>query len=240
MVTQQYKRAVGTFSSRNEAEAALNGLRESGFSMDKVSLLAKDADRNEAISGVDVRDRDELKRNRTEAERGNTEAQEGAGIGAVTGTALGGIGGLLVGLEALVIPGVGPFLAGGTIAATLAGAGIGAAGGAIVGALTGLGIPEEDAKAYDKRISQGDYLVILEGTQAQIERAGNVLRNRGIHEWKVYNAAGGSDSQPSVGSATVNRDTQRYVDRTTTDRDVIDTTTGDPEVKIVDRREEIR
>ncbi|OWY65061.1 signal transduction histidine kinase LytS [cyanobacterium TDX16] len=241
MVTPQYKRAVGAFSSKSEAEAALNGLRESGFSMERVSVLAKDTDRNEAISGVDVQNRDKLKRDRTQAEdRGNTEAQEGAGIGAVTGTALGGIGGLLVGLEALVIPGVGPFLAGGTIAATLAGAGIGAAGGAIVGALTGLGIPEEDAKAYDERISHGEYLVILEGTQAEIDRAGYVLRNRGIHEWKVYNASGGYDRQPGVSSTTVNRNTQKYVDRTTTDRDVIDTTTGDPEVEIVDRREEIR
>lgn len=199
MVTPQYKRAVGTFSSKSEAEAALNGLRESGFSMERVSVLAKDTDRNEAISGVDVQNRDKLKRDRTQAEdRGNTEAQEGAGIGAVTGTALGGIGGLLVGLEALVIPGVGPFLAGGTIAATLAGAGIGAAGGAIVGALTGLGIPEEEAKAYDERISHGEYLVILEGTQAEIDRAGYVLRNRGIHEWKVYNASEGYDRQSLV------------------------------------------
>lgn len=235
MVTQQYKRAVGTFSSTREAEAALNGLRESGFSTDKVSVLAKDTDRNEEISGVDVQDRDRLKRNRTEAERGNTEAQEGAGIGAVTGTALGGIGGLLVGLEALVIPGVGPFLAGGTLAATLAGAGIGAAGGAIVGALTGLGIPEEDAKAYNERISQGEYLAILEGTQAEIEQAGYILRNRGIREWKVYNASGGYDSKPGVGSATVNRDPHKYVDTTTTDRDL-----DRLEVEIVDRREEIR
>jgi len=113
-------------------------------------------------------------------------------------------------------------------------------GGAIVGALTGLAIPEEDTKAYDERISPREYLVILEGTQAEIEQAGYILRNRGIHEWKVYNAAEGYDSKSGVSSTTVNRDTQKYVDRTITDRDVIDTTTGDPEVEIVDRREEIR
>lgn len=114
MVNQQNKRAVGTFSSRREAETAFNGLRESGFSMDKTSVLAKGTGRNEEIAGVSIQNRDELETNRTEAkERVSTEAQEGAGIGAVTGTALGGIGGLLVGLETLVILGIGPFLAGG-------------------------------------------------------------------------------------------------------------------------------
>lgn len=130
MAFGQQKRAVGTFSTRQEAEDALNTLRDSGFPMDKVSVLAKDADRGDKIGGAEVTD------------RGSNEAPEGAGIGAVAGTALGGVGGLLVGLEALVIPGVGPFLAAGTIATTLAGAGIGAAAGSIVGGLTGLGIPE--------------------------------------------------------------------------------------------------
>lgn len=136
MATGQYKRAVGVFRSRREAENALNALRDSGFSTDRISVLAKDADRNEEIAGVDMQDRNQMK------DRGDNESPEGAGIGAVTGTAL---------------------------------AGIGAAAGAIVGALTGLGIPEEDAKAYDKRISQGDYLVMIEGTPSEIDRAGSLL-----------------------------------------------------------------
>lgn len=84
--------------------------------MDRVSILAQNTDSNE-IAGAQVKD------------RGDDESTKGAGIGAVTGSVLGGIGGLLVGLEALIIPGVGPFLAAGTIATTLAGASIGAASG---------------------------------------------------------------------------------------------------------------
>jgi hypothetical protein len=230
MVLQQFKRAVGTFSSRTEAETALTELRSSGFAMDKISVLAKDTNRNEKVAGVGVTDRDEIK------DRGDNEAQEGAGIGATAGTVLGGVGGLLVGLEALVIPGVGPFLAAGTIATTLAGAGIGAAAGAIVGALTGLGIPEEDAKAYDQRISQGDYLVILEGTEAEIDRAGSILRNRGVRQWNVYNISDNRSSASGVAPKAIN---QPAVDRSvanTSDR----YTTDDPEVKIIDRRDENR
>lgn len=53
-----------------------------------------------------------------------------------------------------------------------------------------MGIPEEDARAYNEQISHGESLVILEGTKAEIELAGYVLRNQGIHESKVYEASG--------------------------------------------------
>ncbi|MBD2307721.1 signal transduction histidine kinase LytS [Chroococcidiopsis sp. FACHB-1243] len=240
MVTQQYKRAVGVFRSREQAEDALNALRNSGFSMNRVSVLAKDTSRNEEIAGVDVQNRNEFRDSNRAEDRGDNESQEGAGVGAVTGTALGGIGGLLVGLEALVIPGVGPFLAGGTIATTLAGAGIGAAAGAIVGALTGLGIPEEDAKAYNEQVSQGDYLVMLEGTDEEINRAGSILSDRGIHDWNIYNMSG-DRYDSGVATTDVNRETQRYT--ASTDRNVVDPTTtsnSDADVVIVDRREESR
>ena len=221
MVAQQRQRAVGTFPNRQAAEAALQELKTSGFSMDKVSVLAKDADRNEQIGGAEVKD------------RGDNESQEGAGIGAVTGTALGGVGGLLVGLEALVIPGVGPFLAAGTIATTLAGAGIGAAAGSIVGALTGLGIPEEEAQAYNEQVSQGGYLVIVEGSAAEVDRAGSILSSRGIQGWKIY-----GDSSAEYGSSPTADATPTVDPATTTNVDRGATTSGSGEVEIVDRRDQ--
>ena len=217
MALQQYKRAVGVFPSRRDAEQALSQLRKSGFSMESVSILAQNIDQGDQIAGAEVRD------------RGDTEAQEGAGIGAVTGTVLGGFGGLLVGLEALVIPGVGPFLAAGTIATTLAGAGMGAAGGAIVGALTGAGIPEEDAQAYNKEVSQGKYLVILEGYQDSIERADSILKQHGIRNWKVYDVSDNHVDKSNM-QVGMNRDSERYNNK----RD--DETTVD----IIDKRGESR
>ncbi|KZL49273.1 general stress protein [Nodularia spumigena] len=211
MVSRRYKRAIGTFPNRQQAEAALNELRDSGFPMDSVSILAKDTG-GEQIAGTAVTD------------RGDTEGQEGAGIGATTGTVLGGLGGLLVGLEALVIPGVGPFLAGGTIATTLAGAGLGAAAGGIVGALTGLGIPEEEAKAYSERVSRGDYLVILDAPEDEINRAAALLMSQGIREWRVHDISGSPSSASDVAP------TQSSTQRTTTE----------PGVDVVDQRDRIR
>ncbi|MEH2069701.1 MAG: general stress protein [Nostoc sp.] len=220
MATQQYKRAIGTFSSRQAAEEALNELKNSGFSMDRVSILAKDTERNEQIAGTQVRD------------ASDNEAKEGAGAGAVTGTVLGGVGGFLVGLGSLVVPGAGPFLAAGTFATTLAGAGIGAAAGGVIGALTGLGIPEEEAKSYGDRVSQGDYLVMIEGFGNEIERAGSILKNRGVRDWRTYNMSNAPDRNPNMAP-------QMYGDRQMT-VDTPHTTSNESTVEIVDKRQETR
>ncbi|MGF1675500.1 MAG: general stress protein [Rivularia sp. (in: cyanobacteria)] len=234
--TRQYKRAVGTFPSRDDAEKALYKLRDSGFSMDKVSLLAKNADGNEQIAGTEVRN-----------ERGENEAQEGAGIGATTGTVLGGLGGLLLGLGELFIPGAGPFLAAGTIATTLAGAGLGAATGGIVGALTGMAIPEEDAQMYQDRIDNGYYLLIVEGYEDEIDRAGSILNNHQIGNWKVFNADAPKVEtevkEVPVAPTPVNPVVQKEVDvvnrEKVVDRDVVDkkTTVDHNVVEIVDKRD---
>src|SRR6201988_4570756 len=78
----------------------------------------------------------------------NTKAPEGATAGAASGALLGGGLGWLVGIGALAIPGLGPFIAAGPIVAALAGAGAGGAIGGLTGALIGLGIPEYEAKRY--------------------------------------------------------------------------------------------
>lgn len=225
--SQRQKRAVGVFSNRRDSEHALNELRDSGFSMDKVSVVSKDVDSNDSIAGADVSD------------RAGNKADEGATTGAVTGGALGGLTGLLVGLGALAIPGIGPIMLAGatatTIATTLAGGAIGAAAGGLVGALIGLGIPEERARVYNDRVSQGHDLVLVDGTHSEIQRAESILHNRGIQEWGIYDAS--SD------------DTSRADYSTTQDVSTVDTTrpdysTGtastDPKVIIVDRRDETR
>ena len=176
--TTNYRRAVGVFQRREDVESALRALKDDGFDMDNVSLLAKDLDGVEGAEEV--------------TEKHGNEASEGAGIGATTGTVLGGIGGFLVGAGVLAIPGVGPVLAAGVgiseIAATLAGAGIGAAAGGIIGALVGLGIPEEKAKVYEDRIKAGEYLLMVTGVEDRVEKAATILRDRHIQEFEIYDA----------------------------------------------------
>ena len=84
------------------------------------------------------------------------------------------IAGLLVGIGALAVPGIGPVLAFGPLAAaigaTAAGAGLGAAAGGIIGALVGLGIPEEDANFYAEGVKRGGVLVTVRADDARAVR----------------------------------------------------------------------
>lgn len=224
------KRAVGVFNTRQEAERALHELNDSGFPMNKISIIAKDADKEDDIAGVDV------------SSKVGNKADEGAGAGALTGGILGGATGLLVGLGALAIPGVGPVLLAGEVATalatTLAGGAIGAAAGGLIGALIGLGIPEERARAYNDRVSRGHYLVLVDGSDAEIARAETILTGRGIEDFGIYDLPGSTTAGSYAGNSG-------YVDP---GADVVDTTrTGytntvssdEPKVVIVDRREEI-
>jgi hypothetical protein len=174
------KRAFGVFSSRQEAEQALNELKASGFSMDSVSIIARDADQTEQLGGAQVSDR-----------IGNKDVGGTGVVGEIaTNSALGSV---LVGLGSLALPGIGPVIAAGSVAtalvATVAGSGIEAAALAgVVKALTDLGIPEEQARTYSDSLNQGDYLVIVDGTDDEIQRAAGILSDRGIQNWGIYNS----------------------------------------------------
>lgn len=234
-----YKRAVGLFYSRDEAEAALRALKNDGFDMKRVNLIAKDADKVEGAG--------DLGRDEETVKEGNNAA-EGAGAGATSGTVLGGIGGLLVGLGTLAIPGIGPIIVAGeaatTIATTLAGAGIGAAAGGIIGGLVGMGIPEEKAKIYSDRVKGGSYLVMATGTDDQLRSAERILNDNGIEEFGIYDAPDLDDvgnmrtteTTDARGVNTVNTGNTLN----TTDRDRTDVIDNDPDVIIVEKREEIR
>jgi hypothetical protein len=179
MATDLMHRAVGSFANRTEAESALTVLRDSGFNMGKVSIAVKNEETApDKIAGVKVTDT-----------LGN-HGKEGAATGTATGAALGGVTGLLVGLGALAIPGVGPvMLAGaiGTAAATAAAGGaIGAAAGGLVGTLVGLGIPEGQAQRYSEVVREGGYLVMVDGSEQEIQKAQAVLNTTGIRDWAVY------------------------------------------------------
>jgi hypothetical protein len=178
MVLGVHRRAVGVFTHRRDAEHALHELRDSGFAMDRVSVVVQDADSNDHIAGAEVK------------ERIGDKADEGATLGAVSGGALGGLTGLLVGLGTLAIPGIGPIMLAGatatTLATTVAGVGIGAVAGGLLGALIGLGIPEERAIVYNERVERGHYLVIVDGTDAEIAKAEAILQHRGIEEFGIY------------------------------------------------------
>jgi hypothetical protein len=177
MVTSNQTRALGLFSNREDAEQALTELKSSGFPMDKVSVVARDA-------GESVGDTETI------AQVGDKNLDTGAGVVAdtLTNSALATV---LVGLGSLAIPGIGPIIAAGTLGASLvagvASTGVAAAAfGGVVKALTDLGIPEETARTYTDRLQAGDYLVVVDGSEDDISRAQGIFSSRGIQNWGVF------------------------------------------------------
>ena len=178
------RRAVGIFPNRFEVENALLEIQSSGFSMDNVSVVGRNADAEDRVAGVEIQ------------KSIDNKADEGAVTGAVTGGALGGVTGLLVGLGTLAIPGVGPVVLAGAaataLATTLAGTAIGAGGASLLGALIGLGIPDNEAKAYGDLLEQGYYLIIVDGSETQVLGAGEILNRKGVRQWQVYDVTNAS------------------------------------------------
>ncbi|MBA3260618.1 MAG: YsnF/AvaK domain-containing protein, partial [Gemmatimonadales bacterium] len=146
---------VGLFEDQPSAEQAIQRLKAEGFSEQQIGVAVRDRAQQQALT-----------------ESTGTQAAEGATKGAVGGGVVGGVVGLLAGVGALAIPGIGPIIAGGALASTLAGAGIGAAAGGLMGALVGMGIPENDARHFEQGFQEGGVLVTVQAGA----RSGDVRR----------------------------------------------------------------
>jgi hypothetical protein len=156
------------YDSYADAQGAVSRLEAAGVPHSEISIVANNSDGwfgNGKGNGKVDRDRD-----------GVDDRAEGAGTGAGIGAGLGGTAGLLAGLGLLAIPGLGPVVAAGWLAATAAGAAAGAATGGIVGALTQAGVSNDDADTYAEGIRRGGTLVtarVADGDRARLEAALN-------------------------------------------------------------------
>lgn len=163
---------LAAFTSVGEAENAITTLKAEGYDPKQMSVMMKDTRESQQVAnntGADVA----------------TEAASGA----TTGGVIGGIAGLLVGIGALTIPGIGPFLAAGPIAAslgltgaaatTVTGAATGAVAGGLVGALMGLGLSHEDATVYEDVIKEGGVVVAVPALENAVTHVTQVVNDSG-------------------------------------------------------------
>src|ERR1700686_1681984 len=156
----------GIYRNSADAERAVDALVRAGFSNQDISVLLPDNQTSKEF-----------------AHEKNTKAPEGTTTGVATGGVVGGALGLLAGIGALAIPGVGPFIAAGPIMGALAGLGVGGAVGGLIGALVGMGIPEYEAKRYEGRIKEGGVLLSVHcDTSEEITRAKDLLKQTGAQD----------------------------------------------------------
>ncbi len=156
----------GIYATPNTAESAVDHLLTKGFTNANISVLLPDDETTRAF-----------------AHEKHTKAPEGTATGVTTGGVIGGTLGLLAGIGALAIPGVGPLIAAGPIMGTLAGLGVGGAVGGVVGALVGMGIPEFEAKRYEGAVKDGGTLLSVHcDTSEQIDAAKAGLKETGARD----------------------------------------------------------
>ena len=212
------------FDNHADAAATVQALEAAGFSHDDVSIVASNNDTRYTTgtpagsSGANTQ---------AAAEEGAT----GAGTGATLGTVLGGGAGLLAGIGALAIPGVGPVVAAGWLIATLTGAGVGAAVvggvGGLVGSLTHAGVPEQDAHVYAEGVRRGGSLVTVRVDETRAAEAEGILNGRSHVDptarrtqyasegWERFDETRGAYTTPGAGSARTSSGTTGLAPQTT-------------------------
>lgn len=164
------------YDSYDTARTVVTELEAAGVPHDDISLVANA----------------ETQRAHTGTESTNAVAPA-AGSGAVLGTALGGGVGLLAGLGALAIPGVGPVVAAGWLVATLTGAGVGAVSGGLIGSLTGIGISRDEADVYAEGVRGGGSLVTVRADADHGGKIEDIMGRHGPVDWRQRRESYGPD-----------------------------------------------
>jgi hypothetical protein len=168
----------GIFDSKSALEGGVEILKNRGFRSSDISVLVPEKESSSDLG-----------------HQKSTKAPEGVTAGATTGVILGGGLGWLVGVGALSIPGVGPFLAAGPIVAALAGAGLVGAVGGVAGALIGMGIPEYEAKRYEGIVKKGGLLISIHVDNSEWNKlAKEILKTSGARDISTSRDIEGEDS----------------------------------------------
>ncbi len=166
MENKDKKSVFGIFSTREAVDQAVTNLKAGDFRNQDISVLMPSQEGTKDF-----------------AHQKETKAPEGTAAGVTSGAVLGGGLGWLVGIGALAIPGIGPFVAAGPIMAALAGASVGGAVGGITGAMIGMGIPEYEAKRFEGIVKGGGILLSVHVDDSKwLDKAKEILKNSGAKD----------------------------------------------------------
>ncbi len=156
--------SVAIYDSHDRAESAVRQLAHAGFDMKAISIVGKDYHSEEHVVGY-------------------FNAGDRAKFFGKLGAFWGGLAGMLFGSALMFVPIVGHIVILGPLAAAVVSGLEGAvvAGGlsALVGALTAMGIPKDSVLRYETALKADQFLVIVSGGAADIQRAHEVLAAAG-------------------------------------------------------------
>ena len=189
------KTIVALFEDLEDARDAVEDLVDNGIPRADINLVARDV---ESRYSRYFDDEGRL-RHENRHDRDDTDGEEIA-LGAAGGAVIGGLAGVLIGMGLLAIPGLGPIIAAGPIAAGLSGAALGAVTGGLLGALVDLGVPEEHAGYYAEGVRRGSTMVAVKVAEHQVEEVTSIMDDhdpvdlerrveywRSEDDWRGYN-----------------------------------------------------
>lgn len=154
---------VGLYKTFPAGQKVVDELMNAEFDRNQINIMTHEASKDERAALDDI------------GVEHTTYVDEGVVAGAGTGALVGGVGGILAGLGALFIPGIGPIVAAGPIIGALAGAGIGVASGGVLGGLVGLGVSKDEAEYYAEAIRRGGTLVTVQAEDSRVPLATEIM-----------------------------------------------------------------
>jgi outer membrane lipoprotein SlyB len=175
------KNAVGMFTARDRVESAMNQLQASGFAMNNVSVVDPHAETASPIKNPTepvVESEADLTRDRP-VDRIQHSAAGASAVGSVAG-------GVVAGLTTLAFP---AFSGAVVLMGMAAGAFYGAVSGGLLSNEIGITLPEAQAKHYSELLEQGNYLIVLKGTEIDLDRAESILKAADVQEWTIFDRA---------------------------------------------------
>jgi hypothetical protein len=177
---QDQNSVVAIFGQHSGAENAITELKGAGFDIKKLAVVGRDYQTESDVVGF-YNTGDRMK------------------YWGKWGAFWGGLWGLLIGGAFLIVPGVGPVVAAGSIVswivAALEGAVVVGGLGALGAALYSIGIPKNSVLKYETSIKAGKFILIAHGTAEEIARARDILKTSGAEQVESY--------EPSIEAALV-------------------------------------
>jgi hypothetical protein len=162
---------VRLYDDHNVAASVVGELRKAGVPEDDISVLTRDDRAGAAATGAEI------------------------------GAAVGGLAGLLTGLGLIAIPGIGPVVATGWLAATAAGAAAGGLAGGALGVLSQAGVSGEEAHEIAECLRRGATVVAARVADVERNRYEAIL-DRGAVDVRVrvaaYREAGWKSYDPNA------------------------------------------
>lgn len=151
---------LALFGEADAAAAAARNLRALGVPRERVSIVARSHDEEGVVA-------------RSAGASPGSEIEDSG-----PASRLGELGAHLIAAIALVMPGIGPIVADGPLAADL-GEAAGHLAGGIAGTLENAGLPRSDAEQWESRIRAGAFLVGAHVQAQQVAGARDALAGAG-------------------------------------------------------------